>query len=234
MLLVFTFAFLTLSYVATAHEDLDAVINPVLKTGDILLLRHAKYTSTWMVGFVSHMCVIWNHSVFGPLVLDMNPTQTGPFRTPLPFDHVFKGRSVVAIRFDDFLKFYPGDVYVRSLIKPLTPKQEELFTEKVMWAFNLEYLQSITDREPLTWLTLATSHFVPQFSSFLSMFTALNHVRTSSFCTEMIAELFMACKTLPETHSAHLWAPIAWVKGVGSTEGLKDDLWETQRHVLLQ
>jgi len=230
--LIFFFASLTLSYVAKPHDELEVSIAPHLKTGDILLLRHNKYKSSWMVGFVSHMCVIWEHSLFGPLVLDMNPSINGPFKTPLHFEHVIKGRSVVAIRFNDFLRFYPGDIYVRSLLQPMTLKQEQLFTEKLNWAFNLEYLQSITDREPLTWLTLATSHFMPQVSSFLSYFTALNHVRTSSFCTEMIAELFMACGVLPESHSSNLWAPIAWVKGVGSTEGLKDDLWGMQRHVI--
>lgn len=207
-------------------------MNPTVKTGDILLLRHSKYKSSWMVGFVSHMCVIWNHSEYGPLVIDMNPTILGPFQEPLPFEHVFVGRSVVAIRFNDFMNFYPGDVYLRQLLRPLSGKQELNFTEKLAWAFKLEYLQSLADREPLTWLTLATSHFVPHISSYLSKFTCLNHVRTASFCTEMIAELFIAAGLLQESHTAHLWAPIAWVKGVGSAEGLKDDLWDVQRHII--
>lgn len=233
LLLTFCFIFLTLSYVAVSHERIDLIFNPEVKTGDVLLLRHSKYSSSWMVGFVSHMCVIWNHSIFGPLVIDMNPEKEGAFKKPLPFDHVFAGPAVVAIRLSDFVKFYPGDVYLRSLKKSLSLEQETKFIEKLEWAFKLEYMKAVGDRDALTWLTLATSHFMPHLSNFLSFFTALRHVRTSSFCTEMIAELFIACKILPETQSSHLWAPIAWVKGVGA-EGLKDDKWHTQQHLILQ
>ena len=230
--LIFGLIALTLSYVAVSHDEVEIALNPDIKTGDILLLRHSRYTSSWMVGFVSHMCVIWNHSIFGPLVIDMNPEKEGAFKKPLPFDHVFAGPSVVAIRLADFIKFYPGDVYIRSLKKSLTLDQEAKFIAKLGWAFKLEYMSSIKSRDVLTWLTLALSHFTPQLSRFLSIFTSLGCVRTSSFCTEMIAELFIECGIL-QTHSSHLWSPLAWVKGVGA-EGLMDDKWHMQKHLILK
>lgn len=228
LLIIFAFISLSLSYVAISHEQVGVLMNAELKTGDLILLRHKKYRSPWLSGFVSHMGVIWYHSIVGPLVIDMNPDE-GPWKKPIPFDFVFQGPSVVAIRLRDFLTFYPGDVYVRCLSKPLTLEQELLFIEKLKWAFSLEYIDAIKDRDVFTWLTLALSFFFPFFSHTLLPFTSLDQIRTSSFCTEMVHELFIATGLMEK---GSYWAPIAWVKGIGSSQGLKDDLWDPHLQII--
>ena len=219
---------LSLSYVAISHDKVGLLLNAELKTGDLILLRHQKYRSPWLQGFVSHMGVIWHHSIFGPLVIDMNP-DGGPWKKPMVFDFVFEGPSVVAIRLRDFLTFYPGDVYVRCLSKPLSLEQELRFIEKLKWAFNLEYMDSIKDRDIFTWMSLALSFFFSFFYGLILPFTALDQIRSSSFCTEMVHELFIAAGLMEK---GSYWAPVAWVKGIGSSQGLKDDLWDPHLQII--
>lgn len=204
----------------------------MLQTGDLVLFKHEKYNVPWMMGVnrvMSHMGVIWRHPDFGPLLVDMNPTPTGPFKEPLPFEPVLQGPAVSVIRFGDAVTFYPGSVFVRCLKTAMSPEAEFQFVERLLtWGMHLEYDESVSKRDWITWLALAFSPLLKEVSEILFELTPLTHPRTSSFCTEMIAELFRASGTLSKRHVSHIWGPIAWIHGVGAGAGDRDALWERE------
>lgn len=207
-----------------------------LRTGDLILFKHEKYNMPWFLGIdriMSHMGVVWRHPQLGPLLIDMNPTPTGAFPTPLPFEPILQGPSVMILRLVDAVLFYPGCVFVRPLRQPMTADAESAFVTKLLsWGIQLDYDESIAKRDWITWLSLALSPAFPEFGDLLIQLTPLTQTRTSSFCTEMIAELFRASGTLPKRHVSHIWGPIAWQHGIGAGAGDRDRLWDREIQLL--
>lgn len=237
---VFGIGIWALQTMTRATEDMQIVdlkhATEKLQTGDLVLFKHKKYEVPWMIGvnrLMSHMGVVWRHPDFGPLLVDMNPTPHGAFKEPLPFEPVLQGPSVSVIRFADAVLFYPGAVFVRGLKKSLSPEAEFGFVSKLLdWGMHLEYDESIGKRDWITWLALALSPLLHEVSDWLFELTPLTHPRTSSFCTEMIAELFRASGILSKRHVSHVWGPIAWMHGVGAGAGDRDALWEREVQVI--
>lgn len=211
-------------------------IHDTLKTGDLVLFRHEKYHLPWLFGvdrMMSHMGVLWQHPEYGPLLIDMNPSVHGAFQEPLPFETFMEGPSVSVYRFSDVIRFYPGSVFLRCLKKPMDQEAESKFVQKFLsWAIHLEYDESVAKRDWIVWFALALSPLVPEVSDLIMNFTHLTLPRTSSFCTEMIAELFREAKLLPKKHISHIWGPIAWMHGIGIGAGHRDQLWEPEIQII--
>jgi len=214
---------------------MDAVL-PRLQTGDLVLFKHEKYDLPWFLGMdriMSHMGVVWKHPDLGPLLVDMNPTPNGAFPDPLPFEPVIQGPSISVLRMSDAVLFYPGNVFVRPLRQRMDQDAEAMFVKKLLtWAMHLEYDESIAKRDWITWLSLALSPALPDIGDILGQLTPLTHTRTTSFCTEMISELFQAAGTLSKRHVSHIWGPIAWQQGIGAGAGDRDRLWDREIQVL--
>lgn len=211
---------------------------PRLQTGDLVLFKHDKYDLPWFLGMdriMSHMGVVWKHPDFGPLLVDMNPTPHGAFPEPLPFEPVLQGPSVSIVRMSDAVLFYPGKVFVRPMRQPLSETAEALFVRKLLtWAMHLEYDESIAKRDWITWISLALSPAFPHVGDALVNLTPLTHTRTTSFCTEMISELFQAAGTLSKRQVSHIWGPIAWQHGIGAGAGDRDRLWDREIQILVR
>ena len=214
------------------------ILLPRLQTGDLVLFKHEKYDMPWFLGMdriMSHMGVVWRHPDFGPLLVDMNPTVHGAYPEPLPFEPILQGPSISVIRMADAALFYPGQIFVRPLRENLTPEAETLFVRKLLsWAMHLEYDESVAKRDWVTWLSLALSPAFPELGDALINLTPLTNTRTTSFCTEMISELFQAAGTLSKRHVSHIWGPIAWQHGIGAGAGDRDRLWDREIQVLVR
>ena len=217
--------------------SLEAVV-PRLQTGDLVLFKHEKYDLPWFLGvdrIMSHMGVVWRHPEWGPLLVDMNPTPHGAFAEPLPFEPVLQGPTISVIRMADAALFYPGLLFVRPLRRPLGEHAESKFVKKLLtWALHLEYDESVAKRDWITWLSLALSPVFPDIGDALVNFTPLTLTRTTSFCTEMISELFQAAGLLSKRHVSHIWGPIAWQQGIGAGAGDRDRLWDREIQILVR
>lgn len=208
-----------------------------LQTGDLVLFKHEKYDMPWLLGIdriMSHMGVVWRHPEQGVLIVDMNPTRTGPFPDPLPFEPVLHGPSIMVSRMSDVVTFYPGSVFIRPLRTSLTQDAESRFLHKLLtWAMHLHYDDSISKRDWITWLALAISPVFPDLGDALVTLTPLTHTRTSSFCTEMISELFQAAGVISKRHVSHIWGPVAWQYGIGAGAGDRDRLWDREIQLIM-
>jgi hypothetical protein len=240
LIISFVFMLAVIHTSAQSNQEIPLMLlkhaEPKLQTGDLVLFKHEKYDLPWVLGMdriMSHMGVIWKHPDLGPLLIDMNPTPHGAFREPLPFEPILQGPSVSVLRVSDAVLFYPGSVFVRPLRQPLSAEAEFAFVHKLLtWAMHLEYDESITKRDWITWMSLAFSPAFPDLGDALINFTPLTHTRTTSFCTEMISELFRAAGTLSKRHVSHIWGPIAWQHGIGAGAGDRDRLWDREIQIL--
>jgi hypothetical protein len=182
-------------------------------TGDIILFQHQKYHGHGMDYLVSHMGTVIIDKDHGPLLVDINPTRKGAFEN---VKSVLQFEALQLIRMSDVIH-YPGKVFVRPLLKPMTLEQEVHFKKDILlWASHLTYLEDLKNRSMFTWLSLALSTLVPEASFVLAtFFTNLATTRVSSFCTEVIATAFEKCGVLPQDK---VWSysrgPISWLFGM--------------------
>jgi hypothetical protein len=242
LFIVFLMSLLVIHAAAQSSQEMLLArwpdIQHKLQTGDLVLFKHEKYDMPWLLGIdriMSHMGVIWRHPEHGALLVDMNPTRTGPFPEPLPFEPFLQGPSIMVLRVADVLTFYPGSVFLRPLHKPLSPTDEHNFITKLLgWAIHLEYDDAVAKRDWITWFALAVSPAFPDLGDALVYLTPLTHTRTSSFCTEMISELFQSAGVLRKRHVSHIWGPIAWQHGIGAGAGDRDRLWDREIQLLIR
>lgn len=206
-----------------------------LGTGDIVLFRHAKYFMPAMFGanrIVSHMAVLWRHPTEGLCVVDMNPDRNGPYGSTLPFTPVLTGRKLIVYTLADAVRTYPGELFVRRLKKPVDAQDELCLGSMIVnWASNLEYVDTIANRDLVTYLGFIFGIMTREIGQFIAMFSPLAAPRTASFCTEMIAELFTRCgvldlSVLPQTHG-----PINWLHGLG--ESAAQFAWDEEVQVVV-
>jgi hypothetical protein len=182
-------------------------------TGDIILFQHQKYQGHGLDYLVSHLGAVLNDTEYGPLLIDINPTRKGAFEM---VDSVLQFESMQLIRMSDVIH-YPGKVFVRPLLKPMTIEQEYQFKKDILlWASHLTYLDDLKKRSIFTWLSLAVSTLVPEASFVLATyFTNLATTRVSSFCTEVLSTAFEKCGLLPQDK---VWSysrgPISWLFGM--------------------
>jgi hypothetical protein len=183
-------------------------------TGDIILFQHKRYQG--LDYLVTHMGAILNTAEYGALCIDINPTRNGAFDSGT-IQPVLQFEALQLVRMQDLMKHYPGKVFVRPLLKPMTLDQEASFFSSILtWGSRLHYMSDIKNRSAFTWASLASSTLLPELSFILSrFFTKLASTRTSSFCTEIIATAFEKCGILPQDK---VWAysrgPISWLYGL--------------------
>jgi hypothetical protein len=185
-------------------------------TGDIILFQHKRYEGHGLDYLVTHMGAILHTEEHGALCIDINPTRNGAF-DPGTIQPVLQFEALQLVRMEDLIKHYPGKVFVRPLLKPMTLEQESVFKSSILlWGSRLNYMSDIKNRSAFTWASLASSTLLPELSFILSrFFTKLACTRTSSFCTEIIATAFEKCGILPHDK---VWAysrgPISWLYGL--------------------
>lgn len=210
------------------------------QTGDLVLFRHKKYRFGELFSkapLISHLGVVWNTPLYGPCVLDFNPNPNGPYdANALPFAVPFKGRNLLVYSIYDAVQHYPGDIFIRKLRKPLTEKQDVLFSEAVTdWAIHLRYEEFITTYDIFTYLMFIISTLAPEVSLLLArMLTPMLRFRTSSFCTELVSELLRRCGVLSrnDVRYSFLWGPMSWMHGMRQGTGSKDHYWAPEVQVL--
>ncbi len=199
--------------ISLSNVGLAKIKDCTFLTGDIILFQHEKYRGHGIDYLVSHMGAVINDDQYGPLLIDINPTQKGSFET---VESVLQFQAMQLIRMGDVIH-YPGKVFVRPLLKKMTQEQELQFKKDIfLWASHLTYLDDIKNRSVFTWLSLALSTLVPEASFVLAtFFTNLGSTRVSSFCTEVLATAFEKCGILPQDK---VWAysrgPISWLFGM--------------------
>jgi hypothetical protein len=128
----------------------------------------------------------------------------------------------------DSVRTYPGDIFVRRLSTCLTSAQEVLVSKAITeWALHLRYESYIAGRDMFVYLSFIVSTLLPEVAFFFASFTPLTQTRTSSFCTEMVAEVLHRAGVLQDKQlvNAFLWGPLSWLKGLGQAAGSKDSMW---------
>lgn len=190
--------------------------NTDTKTGDIVLFKHSKYNIPAISGInriVSHMGVLWKHPSQGMCVIDMNPDRNGPYGKVLPFKPVFTGKKILIYTLFDCVTTYPGEIFIRSLKTPMTDDETICFSTYVLkWASHLEYVETIQEKHILTYLTFIFGIMTRSFSRLFGSLSQLSESRTSSFCSEMIGELFSKCNISKlRGVDLHFSGPINWL-----------------------
>jgi hypothetical protein len=201
------------------HQDLiyvSKLAHANLKAGDIVLFKHEKYNLPAISGvnrIVSHMGVLWKHPTKGICVVDMNPDRNGPYGVKLPFEPVLCGKKLIIYRLFDCLNFYPGEIYIRSLQTPMSDDESLCFsTYLLQWATELEYVETIQEKHIFTYLSFIFGIMTRPISRLFGSMSHLSLPRTSSFCSEMIGELFSRCGiTKLRGVDLHLSGPINWL-----------------------
>ena len=185
-------------------------------TGDLLLFQHKRYDGHGLDYMVTHMGSVLVDDVYGPLLIDINPTKNGAFEhnTILP---VIQCESLQLVPMDQVIQYYPGKIFIRPLLKPMTIHQEAIFKREILqWGTQLSYMDDVKNRKPFTWISLAISTLVPEISYVIAtLFTKLAEPRISSFCTELLATAYEKCGLLPQDK---IWAysrgPLSWLYGI--------------------
>jgi hypothetical protein len=154
--------------------------------------------------------------VEGALLVDINPTRHGAF-DPTAIKPVLQFEALQLVRMNDVTQHYPGRIFVRPLLKPLSKDQEHTFKQELLlWGSRLTYMDDVKKRSVFTWTSLAISTLIPELSVLIAGgFTKLASTRTSSFCTEILATVYERCGLLPPDK---VWAysrgPISWLFGM--------------------
>jgi hypothetical protein len=185
-------------------------------TGDVLLFQHRRYDGHGLDYMVTHMGSILVDDVYGPLVIDINPTKYGAFDADL-IRPVLQFESLQLVPLQQTIEHYPGKIFIRPMLKPMSLVQESIFKKEVLeWATKLNYMDDVKNRKPFTWISLAISTLVPEISFLIAnLFTKLSLPRISSFCTEVLATAYEKCGVLPPDK---IWAysrgPLSWLYGI--------------------
>jgi hypothetical protein len=153
---------------------------------------------------------------FGALLIDINPTPFGAFDSS-QIQPILQFEALQLVKMNEVIEHYPGRVFVRPLLKPMTLEQESQFKRHVLvWGSQIKYLDDVKQRSVFTWTSLAISTLIPEISYIIaSLFTRLASTRTSSFCTEVLSTAYETCGLLPVDK---VWAssrgPISWLYGM--------------------
>jgi hypothetical protein len=101
--------------------------------------------------------------------------------------------------------------------KPMSPNESLCFsTHLLQWALDLEYVDTIQEKHILTYLTFIFGIMTRPISRLFGSMSHLSVPRTSSFCSEMIGELFSRCGvTKLRGLDLHLSGPINWLYDLG-------------------
>ena len=204
--------------VLVAHH---ADIEPELGTGDIVLFRHKKYNLPAVGGvnrIVSHMGVLWQ-SPEGLCVVDMNPDPNGPYDV-LPFEPILRGAKMLVYKFSDAVRTYPGELFVRRLrIGPSEESCRCFSTLLQTWALDLEYVETISGRSPITYLAFIFGIMTKPLAWLFASLSDLGEPRTASFCSEMIGQLLTRCNIADlRGVPLHFSGPINWLHDLGELQ----------------
>jgi hypothetical protein len=184
-------------------------------TGDVILFQHERYQHG-LDYLVSHMGSILVDQDEGALLVDINPTRNGAFDSHA-IKPVLQFEALQLVRMEDVTRHYPGRIFVRPLLKPLSKVQESAFKQELLlWGSRLSYMEDIKKRSVFTWTSLAISTLIPELSVLIAGgLTKLASTRTSSFCTEILATAYERCGLLPlDKVWAYSRGPISWLYGM--------------------
>lgn len=185
-------------------------------TGDIILFQHKRYDGHGLDYMVTHMGSILVDDIYGPLLIDINPTKNGAFDASA-IQPVIQCEALQLVPIQQVIDHYPGKIFVRPMLKPMTVQQEATFKHEVLhWGTQLSYMEDVKNRKPFTWISLAISTLVPEISYVIAnLFTKLALPRISSFCTELLSTAYEKCGVLPPDK---IWAysrgPLSWLYGI--------------------
>ena len=211
-------------------DDVETfVCDPHVSSGDIVLFRHTKYHAIPFLGhrLVSHAAVIWRINDT-PYIVDINPTLNGPYDDD---SHILvRGTYTSIYPLSYATTHYPGDVMWRRIRTPLTAKQEVDFADAIETiALPALYDKDVSERDIMTYCSIASSTLIPELSVYISLFSAISQNRTSIFCTELVATLLRTIGVIPSVES-YVYGPISWLYRTQTPE--LATLWDPE-HTLL-
>lgn len=185
-------------------------------TGDVILFQHKKYKFGYfgLDGLMSHMGAVMQDREHGTLVIDFNPTSEGAFESEVK--PVLRIGKLQLLKIQDVIRYYPGVVLIRPLLKPLSKEQENQFKQAILTKVSdLEYSEDVSSKDISTYLSLAFSSLIPEISLWFSgYFSSLCDSRTSTFCTEAIAYAFQQAGLLTNDKYINIRGPISWMHGM--------------------
>ena len=217
-------------HLCTMLDDTETIVfDPHASSGDIVLFRHSKYNAIPFLGhrLVSHAAVIWRINDI-PYIVDINPTLIGPYNDDSHI--VVRGPYASIYPLSHALAHYPGTVLWRRIRTPLTSKQEVAFADAIETiALPALYDTDVSERDIMTYCSIASSTLIPEISVYISLFSAISQNRTSIFCTELIATLLQTIGVIP-TIESYIHGPISWLYRTQTPE--LATLWDPERTVL--
>ena len=212
----------------TPDDDIPIIFLPDTDSGDVLLFRHKKYEAVPFLNtrIVSHVAMVWKTEM-GSMVVDINPSAFGPYTNARHI--VIRGKSLVVYPLEFAVRNYPGTIFLRRLRSPMTPTQRCNLSDAIRWAIPLRYDDTIASRDIVTYISIALSTLLPQFSFHVAEISALSVCRTSIFCTELVSELLRRSGVLP-TSASHVYGPISWMSRL--QDGTMSRLWSAEVQII--
>ena len=213
-------------------DDVEAIVfdDVHVSSGDIILFRHTKYKSIPFLGgrIVSHTALLWRINDV-PYIVDINPSLQGPYKDDT---HItIKGKYTSIYPLSHALRHYPGTVLWRRIRTPLTRSQEEAMADAIETiALPALYDTDVSDRDIMTYCSIASSTLIPEVSVYISLFSAISQNRTSIFCTELVATLLRTIGVIPSNVESYIHGPISWMYRTQTPE--LANLWEPERVII--